>query len=171
MTVVDTETVWTEEAGVNPNLSDSFTDRLGYAFFTLLVGIFTAYSGCNNVGTLDPWGVLSVYWHTSTWKAAATLLYTITLCWGVLTTTLLLLHASSGVDIVLNALAILFLVDLDEQLLAPLLPVGTRAAITREFREARDARRALGAWKMWKPGAAVHNPWWWWLLLWRRGEI
>ena len=74
---------------------------------------------------------------------------------GVAVTTFQLLDASSGVDMVLNALAIMFLVDLDEQLLAALLPLGTRAAIAREFREARDQVDGGEAWRMWKSGAGA----------------
>ena len=97
------------------------------------------------MGTLDPWGWISVYGRTSKWKKWGTRLYTGTMFFGVLLTTMLLLANSSGVDIVLNALAIMFLVDLDEQLLAVLLPPGTRAAIAREFREVRGGR-----WRAWK---------------------
>ena len=60
---------------------------------------------------------------------------------------ILLIH-SSGVDLVINALAPIFLIDLDERTLAKLLPSHVHIAIRREFRDARDA---LGAEKGWSP--------------------
>jgi len=148
VTVVDTETAWTEEAGVVPERMDKF----GEMFFLFVVMLFAIFAGRNNVGTVDPLGVFSVYADTSMWKAAVTHLYSFTMCVGITASTHFLLQASSGVDIVLNALAIMFFVDLDEQLLAALLPLVTRAAIARVFREARDQVDGGEAWRMWKSG-------------------
>ena len=148
--VVDTEMTWSEEARVESH-EGTFADRFGYFFFGGVVLVFAFFAGTNNVGTVDPYGWFSMYSRISKWKAAATFLYTFVMCAGTYVVTYQLLTASAGVDLVLNALAIMFLVDLDEQLLAALLPLRTRAAVAQEF---RDARRAPD-WRKWKaPGCA-----------------
>ena len=69
---------------------------------------------------------------------------------GVLNSTSTLLGASKGKDMVLNSVAIIFLIDIDEQLLGLALPPLTRDAIVREFREARNAGGGTRLWKWWK---------------------
>ena len=69
-----------------------------------------------------------------------------------------MLTVSSGIDLVLNALAVSFVMDLDEQLIVFLIPLDVRNAIVREFRDARDASYRRGARVM----GSRRSAWGWW---------
>ena len=66
---------------------------------------------------------------------------------GVFFTTDELFSASEGLNILLNALALTFLVDLDEQLLASILPAQIHSTVRAEYRDARDKLGAKAGWK------------------------
>ena len=126
----------------------STIDDVAMSLLSLVVLYSVAFAGAHNVGTLDPLGWVSVYWRTSWWKGAACWAYAVTLFLGVYYPTDELFGASQGLDILLNALALTFLVDLDEQLLAALLPTRVRVAVVAEYRDARDKLGAQGVgWK------------------------
>ena len=105
------------------------------------------FAPANNVGTLDPLGWVSVYWRASPWKAVVCFAYSVAMFGLVFFSTDSLFSASQGLNILLNALALTFLVELDEQLLDTLLPAHVRAAVAAEYRDARDKLKAHAGWK------------------------
>ena len=154
ITGVESSHAWTKAAGKIGDLAHvSWEDWLGCRFFTGVVVVAAAFAGSNNVGTRDPLGWHSVYsWHSglSLWKTPLCSMYAASLSTLVPVATYYMLLASSGVSIVFNSLAIMYLLDVDEQLLSVLLPMGVRADIRREFRDARDAMGYRHGWDKWK---------------------
>ena len=143
---LNTSAAWTTPKNHWSQLST--LDGVAMELLSYVVLFFVALAGAHNVGTLDPLGWVSVYWRTSWWKAVVCWVYSVVLFFGVYYPTDALFGASQGLDILLNALALTFLVDLDEQLLAALLPTSVRSAVVAEYRDARDKLGPQGAgWK------------------------
>ena len=102
-----------------------------------------------------------------TWRTLVCFMYSMGIVGIAVAATQIMLFVSSGMDLVLNALAIAFVVDLDEQLIVYMVPLTVRNAIIREFRDARDAaypasvmgtRRS--AWGWWKSTFWAMMGWW-----------